>query len=76
MAKTGTHAIAPGSIREVRVERRPRPTAMLGLKYLVSWGEWLDRFATSANVSRQELLAVAAARLAEQLGFEPPPPRL
>ena len=79
MGKAGTQTIAigPGAIREARVERQPRPPmTVMGIKYLNAWGEWLDRFATSANVSRQELLAVGAARLAEQLGFEPPPPRL
>jgi len=69
--------LEPGRIREPRTGRpRPRLFDTVGMRCTPEWSRWLFRFADAAGETRQGVLAVGAARLAEQLGFEPPPPRL
>ena len=69
--------LEPGRIREPRTGRvQSKLFDTVGMQCSPEWSRWLYRFADAAGETRQGVLAVAVAKLAEQVGFESPPPRL
>jgi hypothetical protein len=75
---TGTSGgLEPGRIREPRTGRvQSKLFDTVGMRCSPEWSRWLYRSADAAGETRQGVLAVGAAKLAAEVGFEPPPPRL